>query len=390
MKKLLMVANSAICPVINGSRKRMFSLVRLFEKAGCDVQIVITNDKVGFMDTVEQMPGNKIHFFDSDRKKSAGATQRAELRQKMSIDMLNIYSVPYRIDDMFPNGLDDFVAELHGRERFDFVIVEYVYMSKALTKLGSDVVKIVDTIDIHTGREKMYYSMGTKPLGFYTTRLQERKGVLRADYVFAIQKDESKYFYKLTGGKRKVLTIGNYLDVPNDAVNYNKIVLFVGSNNDPNREALNYFLQHIWGKVHNRVPDAQFWIAGDVSNSVKESPDYTKVGFVDDLSNIYKEVRVVVNPMLSGTGLPIKTIEALAYGKPIVATESGARGLYKEGKNPRAFLLAKNTEEFVNKLICALNDDGVINRIHQNCVRFVERYNDKLLRRLISVVEGSD
>lgn len=386
MKKLLMIANSTICPVINGSRKRMYSLVRLFEKAGCEVQILITNDKVGFMDTVEQMPGNKIHFFDSDRKKSTWATKRAELREKMSIDMLNIYSVPYRIDDMFPNGLDDFVSELHQRERYDFVIVEYVYMSKALTKLGEDVIKIVDTHDVFAGREKMYYDMGSKPLGFYTTKFHERKGVMRADYIFAIQKDEAKYFYKLTGGRRKVLTIGNYLNVPNDNVNYSKKVLFVGSNNDPNREALNYFLKNIWGKVHNKVPDAQFLIAGDVSNSVKESSDYVKVGYVEDLADVYKDVRVVVNPMLSGTGLPIKSIEAMAYGKPLVATMSGARGLYGEGKEPRAFLLAKDTEDFIRKLILILNDDEEMEEVYCNCIKFVKHYNKKLLMRLKSVV----
>lgn len=387
MKRLLMVANCTICPIINGARERMYSLVRLFEKVGCEVQIVISNDRIGYISTVEQMPSNKIYFFDSDRKKTLGAAKRAVLREKMSIDMLNFYSVPYRIDDMFPNGLDDFVGELHQKEKFDFVIVEYAYMSKALTKLGDDVVKIVDTIDIHSGREKMYYSMDTKPLGFYTTKWQERKGVMRADYIFAIQKEEAKYFYKLTGGRRKVLTIGNYLRVFNDAVNYSKKVLFVGSNNDPNREALNYFLKDIWEKVHRRVPDAQFLIAGDVGNSVKKSPDYVKIGYVENLADIYKEVRVVVNPMLSGTGLPIKSIEALAYGKPVVATKSGARGLYKEGKSPHAFLLARDTEEFIDKLVYILNSDALVEKLHKNCVKFIEHYNGVLLTRLRNVVK---
>ena len=70
MKKLLMVTNAPICPVINGSRKRMYNLVKLLEKAGFEVQIVISNDRVGYMSTKEQMP-NKVHFFDFDRKKES-------------------------------------------------------------------------------------------------------------------------------------------------------------------------------------------------------------------------------------------------------------------------------------------------------------------------------
>ena len=37
MKKLLMVTNAPICPVINGSRKRMYNLVKLLEKAGFEI-----------------------------------------------------------------------------------------------------------------------------------------------------------------------------------------------------------------------------------------------------------------------------------------------------------------------------------------------------------------
>lgn len=386
MKKLLMVTNSPICPVINGSRKRMYNLVKLFEKAGCEVQIVISNDKVGYMATVEQMP-NKIHFFDSDRKKTVGAMKRAEIREKLPIDVLKIYPIPYLIDDAFPNGLDDFVAKLHSREHFDYVIVEYVYMSKALTKLGDGVIKILDTHDILAGRAMMYYNMGTKPKTFYTNKREERKGLMRADYVLAIQKDEAKYFHQLVHGKRKVLTIGNYFETTQSAgENKEKKVLFVGSNNDPNREALNYFLRDIWKAVQRRVPDAQFLIAGDVSSSVNDSKDYTKVGFVEDLADVYREARVVVNPMLSGTGLPIKSIEAMAFGKPMVMTESGARGLYKAGKEPKAFLLARNTQDFVDKLVLLLTNDDIADEVQKRCCKFVERYNDKILETLKCII----
>ena len=156
MKKLLMVTNAPICPVINGSRKRMYNLVKLLEKAGFEVQIVISNDRVGYMSTKEQMP-NKVHFFDSDRKKPYLAVKRGELREKLPIKALRLYPIPYMIDDMFPNGLDDFVAKLHSREHFDYVMVEYVFMSKALTKLGKEVTKIIDTHDILADRAYMYY-----------------------------------------------------------------------------------------------------------------------------------------------------------------------------------------------------------------------------------------
>lgn len=387
MKKLLMVTNAPICPVINGSRKRMYNLVKLLEKAGFEVQILISNDRVGYMATKEQMP-NKVHFFDSDRKKPYFAVKRNEFREKFPIDVLRVYPIPYMIDDMFPNGLDDFVAKLNNREHFDYVMVEYVYMSKALTKLGKRVTKIIDTHDILADRAYMYYDIGVKPKTFYTSKRQERKGLMRADIILAIQKDERKYFVRQVRNQRKVLTIGNYFETTeNTKVIKEKKVLFVGSNNDPNREALQYFLKDIWKKVKKIVPEAEFLIAGDVSSSVEASELYTKVGYVEELADVYSEARVVVNPMLSGTGLPIKSIEAMAYGKAMVMTESGARGLYREGKDPKAFLLAHNTEDFVDKLVLLLNDDKKVEQVQKYCRRFVERYNERIFQAIIKGIK---
>ena len=67
MKKLLMVTNAPICPVINGSRKRMYNLVKLLEKAGFEVQIVISNDRVGYMSTKEQMPNRFIFLILTEK-----------------------------------------------------------------------------------------------------------------------------------------------------------------------------------------------------------------------------------------------------------------------------------------------------------------------------------
>jgi glycosyltransferase involved in cell wall biosynthesis len=36
---------------------------------------------------------------------------------------------------------------------------------------------------------------------------------------------------------------------------------------------------------------------------------------------------IVINPMVGGTGLKIKTVEALAYGRAVISTKAGASGL---------------------------------------------------------------
>jgi hypothetical protein len=51
------------------------------------------------------------------------------------------------------------------------------------------------------------------------------------------------------------------------------------------------------------------------------------LGHVKDLGDCYARARVVVNPAAAGTGLKVKTVEALAHLRPIVAWPNGVDGL---------------------------------------------------------------
>ena len=51
------------------------------------------------------------------------------------------------------------------------------------------------------------------------------------------------------------------------------------------------------------------------------------LGRVDDLAELYRSARVVINPVLAGTGLKIKTVEALSRLRPIVTWPTGVEGL---------------------------------------------------------------
>jgi Glycosyl transferases group 1 len=57
-----------------------------------------------------------------------------------------------------------------------------------------------------------------------------------------------------------------------------------------------------------------------------------RLGVVERLEYFYAMVDCIVNPMIGGTGLKIKTIEALGYGRPIIGTVARIR---KERERPR-------------------------------------------------------
>ncbi len=104
--------------------------------------------------------------------------------------------------------------------------------------------------------------------------------------------------------------------------------LFVGSNNLPNQQGLHWFLQQVWPQIRAARPDATLDICGSIDRSVRQTPPGVNVrGRVDDLTEAYERAEVVIVPLLAGSGVKIKLVEAASHGKAIVTTPIGLQGL---------------------------------------------------------------
>jgi glycosyltransferase involved in cell wall biosynthesis len=80
--------------------------------------------------------------------------------------------------------------------------------------------------------------------------------------------------------------------------------------------------------VWRERPRAQLWIAGrELEPWLPGDPRIVAHGFVEDLAPLYDAADCVMVPLLEGAGSPLKFVEALAYGVPVVATPVAARGL---------------------------------------------------------------
>ncbi|WP_138517295.1 glycosyltransferase [Rhodoferax bucti] len=107
-----------------------------------------------------------------------------------------------------------------------------------------------------------------------------------------------------------------------------KRVAFIGSfTHLPNVAALRFFLDSVWPLVLQAHPDAVFEVAGKgvpADLKVRAGKNLVFAGVVPDAYAFVRSAAVVVVPVLSGGGIKIKTLEAMATGCPIVATSIGA------------------------------------------------------------------
>jgi len=85
-------------------------------------------------------------------------------------------------------------------------------------------------------------------------------------------------------------------------------------------------------------PNIKLAIAGKVVEPLQLYPELNQnvfsLGFIPDLTEIYLKSKLVICPLLSGSGTKIKLQEAMTYAIPIVTTRTRASGLsLKDGIN---------------------------------------------------------
>ena len=72
------------------------------------------------------------------------------------------------------------------------------------------------------------------------------------------------------------------------------------------------------------------------------------LGYVDSLDEFYRLGDVAINPVYQGTGLKIKTFEALSYDKVTLVHPHSMAGVYKKDEAP--LFASEKPEEWVKFL----------------------------------------
>jgi glycosyltransferase involved in cell wall biosynthesis len=243
------------------------------------------------------------------------------------------------------------------------VIAEYVFATPCLREVPSGVLKVVDTHDLLSKRDPKE--------SIYCSAEEERDYLLNADVVIAIQDIEAEQFRTLVP-ERKVVTVGIDFDVVrggNTGGECKNTVMVVGSNYPANIEGLKAFCEYAWPIVCKKNPRAELLVAGKIGDAIISNIPQVKVlGWVDDLQALYRQSSVVINPTMTGTGLKIKTVEALCNGKPLVATQNAVEGLVFEGEAP--CMVYDNWPEFAGAVIFLLESDERRLALHESALRY--------------------
>lgn len=156
-------------------------------------------------------------------------------------------------------------------------------------------------------------------------------------------------------------------DITDKMINHR--LLFVGDLAWPlNIHGIKRFMTNIYPRVLNRIPELTLHIVGNIRDEelINELQAYNGVsvmGFVPKLSEEYEKCVATVVPIYHGAGTCIKVLEAMQMQRVCVTTPIGFRGYNVVFTPNEDCLLANDDNEFVEKIIQALTNNDLRNKI---------------------------
>ncbi len=172
---------------------------------------------------------------------------------------------------------------------------------------------------------------------------------------------------------KKTLHLGNE-DLLNRELskfdNTEKQIAYIGTLSwEANADGLKWFLKEVWPSLTQSLPKLKFVIAGkgadeELEKLMNNSHNVCYQGFVEDLNKLYCDSRVFVAPVRFGSGIKVKTINAMYRGIPIITTSVGVEGL--EVKNGAHIAVSDNAEDFIDWALTLLTDKKYWEEIQSN------------------------
>lgn len=262
----------------------------------------------------------------------------------------NIFYVPRVVDYFFAlKGMPYQVASRRNLSKitlnlsYDWVILESEAVSYILPSVKSKKI----ALRVHNNEsvyfkslyssernlfKKIYYLIESK---IYSTHTKKIKKI--SDVILNISQDENSCDINDLSLTTKSLFVPPHVDISKFLQPVKRSganVLFIGNLFTANNLCgLRWYMEAVHPLLVKNVSGYKLIIAGNTRGL--ELPDFLKnhdktVTLYEspkDLSDIYAQGTVFINPMLSGAGVKLKTIDAIAAGLPVVSTTVGAEGL---------------------------------------------------------------
>lgn len=299
-----------------------------------------------------------------------------------------------------PNKLKNIVNDRCLSVKYDFIFTNYAKTMGAIPDEFEGKV-ILDTHDYQTQfiLEDQEVNKKNTNIDIHEFRKSEVEAIKKADTIIAINPNEAAIFESLLNEeqhKNDIVTIPAFFanrEKPKIKFWGKSIdILYVGSVSNFNVSGLNWFLEEVLPKlVKISSKSIKVHVAGNISRSKDidwdRHEEYLNVlGKVDNLDALYESTKCCIAPILGGAGMKIKVVEALSYGKCIVATHKAVEGI--NWKPYQAIKVTDNPKEYAVEIHKIISQSQYRNNLEREASLLFEKEHslNSIKSRLYSII----
>jgi len=300
-----------------------------------------------------------------------------------------IQGTPFQICRFYHPGMERLLEKMIRKDKYDIVqavycqMAPYLLRAKELDKNVTSSLVDIDLSFICKYREFSAKKGIARVLSFLEYRRMKKYVTTiwpKFDYIIAMSQVD----------KEKLLTLNSELNIivsPNGVdINYfrplksrkskkNRLAFLGGSNHHPNVDAIIYFNNKIFPKVHQYNPDISLTVIGNfATHLIPNTNNHIQfTGFLDDFRPVLNDCGILVVPLRIGGGTRLKILEAMALGIPVVSTSIGCEGI--EVENNKHIIISDTAQDFADGILNVLKNKQLYQSLVKNGMKLIrEKY----------------
>lgn len=398
MKKIVILSDRLPYPPISGTKNLLFNYCKiLHEKLGMEVI------NISFLEHGDDI--SKKPDFISRSYSLSNPSVKVKVKNLLVKTLIQrIY--PIQVSLFWDSKIKIEIDRILEKEKPQFVVSDLIRTTEYLKDYnGFKIADLQDLLSLRYEKQLLVNIKTINPYGAYLFRLPaiiqrllqlafvkrvvmrieirllqkfEKNVGFQYDRVMFVAKREGDIYNSILGIKKSLIVpLGVSIDYLTQRIKQNKVpysIAFMGALNvSHNENAILHFANDIFPKVLEKLPDAKLYIiGGEATSSIKKlsSNSIILTGRVEDVRVEMGKCQIFICPLLFGSGIKTKNLEAMAMGIPVVTTSIGAENI--EAVDGKDWFIANEDEKFAEYIVRLLNNEILCEQIGCSGQNFVK------------------
>ncbi|MFQ4142088.1 glycosyltransferase family 4 protein [Chlorogloeopsis sp. ULAP02] len=383
--KILFLTTILLSKNCNGGEVASQCFIDALKSLGHQVTVV------GYLRKGDRFEHNSKETFVVDERHTE--TRKSKFYALLWLALSLWKSLPYSSAKYYSHAYINLINKIIFSEKYDSIIIEHAQIGwiEAYIQDKNQIIFISQNVEHEMYEEqfkrannlisKLLYKREARLM-----KLQEARLSSLSQQIWTLTDHDHKSFAHLANVNR-IRTFGiapSFKNLQEKIVKKHFDIGILGSWTwKPNIEGLKWFIENVYSylpvelSIHVAGKDAD-WLNG-------KYPNIYYCGVVPDAQEFMAQAKVVAIPTLSGGGIQIKTLDAIASGSLIVATPIALRGITHP---PSTVRVAETPQEFANLIMSAVTSTST-STTFDNAKNWYRSRREQFLNDLASAVSST-